>query len=44
MQFGMISLRVTLQAKPTLVGDNILQQISEIEHRNTQDDVSQAAL
>jgi hypothetical protein len=44
MQCVMISLRVTLHVKSTLVGDNILQQIGEVEHRNTQDDVSQTAL
>jgi hypothetical protein len=44
MQCGMISLQVTVQVKPTLVSDNILQQIDEIEHTNIRDAVSQTAL
>ena len=44
MQCGMISLQATVQVKPALVVDNILQQIGEIEHRNIREAVSQTAL
>jgi hypothetical protein len=40
----MISLQVTVEVKPTLVVNNILQQIGEIEHRNIREAVSQTAL